>query len=304
MSKKVLVVDDNKNNIRLFVDILEEEGYTVFTAENGLTVLELTYIVQPDVILLDIMMPEMDGFKVCEQLKRDNETQDIPVIMITAKRDSNDLHKAFELGAFDYIKKPINEIELLARLKSALKVKEYLDLLKAMATTDGLTGLYNHSLLLELLKKELLKQERNNQKIAFVMIDIDRFKTVNDTYGHTAGDIVLKELAKIIRKNVRASDIVGRYGGEEFSIILSDTELNDAVNLCERMRLEVQNHEFILFDKSVHITLSMGIFFKTPQNTIALGDIIKNADQALYTAKNNGRNRVEVYRADEIILNS
>lgn len=299
MNKKVLVVDDNKNNIRLLTDILEDEGYTVFSAKNGLSALEMTCTLKPDAILLDIMMPEMDGFEVCELLKKDNESKDIPVIMVTAKTDTSDLHKAFDIGAFDYVKKPIDEIELLARLKSALSFKEYQDILKAMATRDGLTGLYNHTLLLELLQRELSKQERQKSNIAFVMMDIDYFKKVNDTYGHATGDIVLKELAAIILKTVRTTDIVGRYGGEEFSIILSDLELEDVISLCERIRSEVEQYDFIAMDTTIHITISMGIFLKTPQEKALLGEVVIKADEALYAAKNSGRNKVEVFSSKQ-----
>ena len=295
MKKKVLVVDDNKNNVRLLTDILDEAGYTVFTADNGQPVLDMTYHLKPDAILLDIMMPMMDGFQVCELLKKDHETKDIPVLIITARTDARDLHKAFELGAFDYVKKPVHEMELLARLKSAIHIKEHQDMLKAMATKDGLTGLFNHALLLELLHKELMKQERQNRNLAFIMMDIDYFKKVNDAYGHTSGDIILKELADVISNRVRTGDVIGRYGGEEFSIILSDIGLTEALNLCERIRLEVQEHPFILPEKTAHITISMGMYFKTPGDGIHPGDVVIKADEALYTAKNNGRNRVEVY---------
>lgn len=295
MSKKILVVDDNKNNIRLLADILEDAGYTVYTAENSLTVPEMAFNLKPDAILLDVMMPKMDGFQVCELLKRDSETRDIPVLMVTAKTDTNDLHKAFELGAFDYVKKPIDEIEILARLKSALNIKQHQDMLKAMASKDGLTGLYNHALLLELLQKELLKQERQNGNVAFVMMDIDYFKKINDTYGHTSGDIVLKELAAIISNQVRTSDIVGRYGGEEFSIILTDIILEDVISLCERIRSEVEHYDFLIHDNMIHATISIGIFLKGCRENCTTGEIVRRADEALYAAKNSGRNRVEVF---------
>lgn len=294
MNHKVLIADDNKYNIRLLTDILQDAGYTVYTADNGVPVLEMTHSLKPDAVLLDIMMPGLNGFQVCELLKKDTETRDIPVIMITAKTDGNDINCAFELGAFDYIKKPIDEIEVLARLKSALRYKEQQDKLKDMAMKDGLTGVYNHVLLLELFQKELIKQQRHKGNMAFVMVDIDYFKRVNDTYGHTSGDIILKELAGIISVSVRGSDIVGRYGGEEFSIILSEVEFDEVLKLCERIRSDIENYVFRLSDETIHITVSMGVYFKTPEDKTISEDIIKKADEALYHAKRSGRNRVEI----------
>lgn len=218
--KKVLVVDDHKLNVKLLTDILEDEDFIVYSTDNGLSVLEMTLKFLPDVILLDIMMPGLDGFEVCKLLKENDEVNDIPIIMVTAKAEGIDVKKALEYGAFDYIKKPIDEIEVIARIQSALRFKQSQDLLKELAMKDRLTGLYNHALLVELFEKELAKQQRNDGDIAFVMIDVDHFKRINDTYGHTSGNIVLKELASILKNSVRKGDIVSRYGGEEFGLVL------------------------------------------------------------------------------------
>lgn len=236
MSAKILIVDDNQKNIRLLKDILEDENFIVFTADNGLPVLEMTQSIKPDAVLLDIMMPNMDGFEVCKLLKNNYEVKDIPVIMVTAKTEANDLKKALELGAFDYIKKPIDEIEVIARVQSALRFKQQQDKLRELASIDGLTGIFNHALLIELFEKELKKQERNSSNISFVMLDIDYFKKVNDTYGHTTGDFILKELSNILSSSTRSGDIVGRYGGEEFSIVLPETNKENAYQLCEKIR--------------------------------------------------------------------
>ena len=295
MYDRILVVDDNSKNLRLLKDILEDENFTVFTANNGLPVLEMTHNIKPDIILLDVMMPGMDGFEVCKLLKGDYEIKNIPVIMVTAKTESADLKKALEIGAFDYVKKPIDEMEVIARVKSALRFKQYQDKLNEMASKDGLTGVFNHALLIELFEKELSKQERNCGNIAFVMLDIDFFKKVNDTYGHISGDKVLKELSEILTSSTRNSDIVGRYGGEEFGIILPEITAENAYQLCERIRQAVENHDFSTGKDIIKITISMGIFFKDSKNTINSQSMIKKADEALYKAKQNGRNRVEVF---------
>ncbi len=294
MNKKILIVDDNYLNNRLLTDILEDENYTVYSTESGLAVLEMASRIKPDVILLDIVMPGMDGFEVCKLLKSDFDLKDIPVIMVTSKTEGNDVKNALELGAFDYIKKPIDEIEIIARIKSALRLKENQDKLKELAIKDGLTGLYNHVTLIELFEKELARQRRNNESISFAMIDIDYFKEINDTYGHIAGNIILKEVSNILRNSVRSSDIVGRYGGEEFSLVLLDADKQSAFLLCERIRKKIEDYSFSIRSKLIKITVSIGVFFKDSKDNTTGTDIIQKADEELYKAKNGGRNKVEI----------
>lgn len=293
MITKILVVDDNLNNVRLLTDILEDENFTVYTADNGAAVLAMVHKLKPDVILLDIMMPGLDGFEVCKLLKNDFDSKDIPVIMVTAKTEGIDIKKSLEMGAFDYIKKPIDEIEVIARVQSAILFKQTQDKLKEMAMKDGLTGLYNHALLIELFEKEIDKQQRNNGSISFAMIDIDDFKKINDTYGHISGDTVLKELSNILMSSVRGGDIVGRYGGEEFSIVFPGIDEQNAFQLCERIRKEVEDFDFEIGIETVKITISIGINFNELKGIINKREIIQKADEALYRAKHNGRNRVE-----------
>ena len=298
MNNRVLVVDDNKNNVRLLKAILEDEKFEVYVCERAVTAVELSHQLKPDIILLDIMMPEMDGFEVCRALKADFEIKDIPVIMVTARTDTSDLKAALDMGAFDYIRKPIDEIEVIARVQSALRYKQQHDKLKEMASKDGLTGLFNHALLMDLFSKEYKKQERNLGELNFVMLDIDYFKKVNDTYGHTAGDIILKELSDILIKASRNGDIVGRYGGEEFSIVLPETSAENAYKLCERIRATVESTEFYTGKENIRITISMGLYCKEINDNISSDDMIKSADKALYAAKQAGRNRVEIFKPE------
>ncbi len=296
MNNKVLVVDDNPQNIRLLKEILEDEQFIVITAEESSDVDFIVKHTKPDVILLDIMMPVMDGFEVCQRLKTDNDIKDIPVIMVTAKTEANDVKKALETGAFDYIKKPIDEIEVVARVQSALRYKYQLDRFKELATKDGLTSIYNHALVIELFEKELFKQTQTHQTLSFVMLDIDYFKKINDTYGHTSGDIVLKELAAILISSVDSNAIVGRYGGEEFCLVLPDSNCDNAGRICEQLRLAVEDHTFYADSHIIKITISIGIYNKLPDDNTDLHSVIQNADQALYKAKQNGRNRIETYQ--------
>lgn len=294
MSKKIMVVDDSRFNLRLLQDILENEGFAVHAVNQSLAAIQEARIFQPDIILLDIVMPNIDGFEVCRLLKEDLRLADVPVIMITAKIEASDVKKALELGAFDYIRKPVDEVEVIARIHSAIKYKEIQDKLKEMATKDGLTGIYNHSLLLELFYKEAARCERLGKDTSFVMIDIDSFKKVNDTYGHQAGDIVLKELSLILQKNTRINDIVGRYGGEEFGIVISEVDDSELIELCERIRAKVEGYNFNVGQEIIHISVSIGICTKKPDTGVSIGEIIKRADEALYMAKKKGKNRIVI----------
>ncbi|MDF2606576.1 MAG: diguanylate cyclase [Bacillales bacterium] len=296
MSKRLLVVDDSPLNVRLLTDILEDEGYEVNSVNNGSDVLEATLLNKPDVILLDIMMPGLDGFEVCHLLKSTYETKNIPIIMVTAKSESADIKKALDLGAHDYIKKPFDESEVLARIQSALRLKEYQDILRDMAMKDSLTGLYNHALLIDLFEKEHSKSIRDGEGLTFVMIDIDHFKKVNDTYGHSAGDVVLKEVSRILSDSIRSCDIVGRYGGEEFSIVLLSSDVSEVIEICERIRKNIESHSFNIGDNSISITISLGAYISDINSLITPREMIKLADDSLYTAKNNGRNRLEIYK--------
>lgn len=291
---KILIVDDNNLNLRLLTEILEDEGYEIRPVNEALKAIEAAKEFKPEIILLDIMMPDIDGFQLCKNMKSDFDLKDIPIIMVTAKTEGTDIKKALELGAFDYVKKPVDEIEVIARVQSALRYKKNQDKLKDMAMKDGLTGLYNHALLVELFDKEFLKQSRAGSNICFAMIDIDYFKKINDTYGHTIGDVILMELSDILMDSVRKSDVVGRYGGEEFGIIIPDISKNDSFQLCERIRHAVEKYNFNKEDKAIRITISIGICFKGFGDDISYLDMIKKADEMLYRAKGNGRNRVEI----------
>lgn len=295
MNTKILVVDDSKFIIKLLTDILEKENYTVYSCDNGTSVKEIANKIKPDVILLDIVMPIIDGFEICKLLMRERELKDIPVIMITAKTDSSDIKKALGLGAFDYIKKPIDDVEVIARVQSALRFKEQQDKLREMAMKDGLTGLYNHTCLIELFHEEYNNQDDKGRGISFVMIDIDFFKKFNDNYGHVSGDMILKELSRILTESIRSGDIVGRYGGEEFSIIFIDDNVKTILELCEQVRRNIEEHEFNIGGKFIKITVSIGACVKTPTKFIKSNDMIIKADNALYEAKKNGRNRSEIY---------
>ncbi len=292
MKKRILVVDDNKMNLLMLTDILEEEGYEVFTLLDSQKVEETAILVKPDAILLDIVMPKKDGFEICSSLKKMEETNKIPVIMVTAMTEAKLLRKAFDLGAFDYIKKPFDQIEVVARLKSAIRYHEQQKKLESLAMRDGLTNLYNHRMVIELLEKEYAKSNRKQTPIAFLMFDIDHFKKVNDTYGHKGGDAVIRGIGELLLESVRESDIVGRYGGEEFCLTLSELSFDNVLLLAKRLREAIEMHEFVEGNKVMKITTSIGIAYKNPSSNIGYNDLILIADKKLYEAKRNGRNQV------------
>jgi diguanylate cyclase (GGDEF)-like protein len=255
---KILVVDDVPVNVQLLTTYLASVGYDVFTARDGQEALDKVAAVQPDLILLDVMMPKLNGFEVCERLKSDSATKIIPVIMVTALNEIEDKIKATESGADDFVSKPFNKLELLTRVKSLLRIKQLHDELRAkvkeleqarerlrqLAITDGLTGLYNHRYFKEHLEQELLRANRHLLHVSVVMLDIDHFKKFNDTYGHPAGDAILRMIAKLLKDNIRKIDLAARYGGEEFCLVLVETNKPAAAIAAEKVRRIVEAHHF------------------------------------------------------------
>jgi len=287
---RILAVDDSVINLKLLSTILGREGFEVITTDDSLQALPLTIEHRPELLLLDIMMPGLSGLELLALLKSNNVTDSIPVLMVTARTQGSDVKAALEAGAFDYVKKPLDEVEIVARVRSALRYKQHQDRLTEMATHDSLTGLFNHRLLIELLERELATARRKEQIVSFCMVDIDHFKKLNDTWGHQAGDHVLQEVCRLLSDGLRKSDPVGRYGGEEFGIVLGGCGPEKALALCERLRTTIEDHEFQVKSESVKITVSLGVSWAEPDDEGGAGELILRADQALYRAKAGGRN--------------
>jgi len=284
----VLIVDDTETNIDILLELLGEK-YDILVAlngENALSILEEEHV---DLILLDIMMPSMDGYSVCSILKSKESLRDIPVIFITAKTDEDSIEKAYEVGGIDYVTKPFKPRELLARIKTQLKLKEMLEHLEYIASHDVMTGLYNRRKFFS-LSIERFKQSKKG--LCAVMIDIDKFKNINDTYGHHIGDEVIKLVTKTISENLLDNAFLGRIGGEEFAAICYSEDPNHVLENIEKIRVKIENLELKTDDgKSVKFTISEGIA-KVTQDTKSLDELLKEADIALYEAKGSGRNRV------------
>jgi len=308
-SSRILVVDDVPVNIQLLVTYLAAEGYDVVSAKDGHDAMKAVKEHQPDLILLDVMMPKMNGFKVCEAIKSDDATKFIPVILVTALNELEDKIKGMDSGADDFLAKPFNKLELLVRVRSLLRIKHLHDELqekvielqrtkeelRQLAITDGLTGLYNYRYFKEQLLQELKRAQRYSLNTAVVMIDIDHFKQYNDKNGHPAGDVVLKDIARLLRDNIRNIDLAARYGGEEFSLILIETDKPSAKIVSEKIRKLVEDYGFAYESSQPDgkLTISTGVA-TFPEDGEDFDTLVSKADQRLYRAKEAGRNLIFV----------
>ncbi len=303
---KVLLVEDDPIQARETEEILKKTGYEVFWAQDGINAIKVVKSSKPDIILLDLILPGLDGYEVCRWLKLDDTAKGIPVIMLTVKKDLSDKISGLQIGADDYLPKPYNELELNARIYASLRTKalqdelrmknrqleELLDKVNYMAITDALTGLYNRRKFHDTLAGEFERARRYKTPFSLVMIDIDHFKRINDDHGHNAGDVVLKQVSSLLLKSVREIDTASRFGGEEFMVILPSTDSPSAKIVAERMRDMIASFPFQ--DINRPITVSIGIA-GMPDERIRNEDLmIRCADIALYRAKQSGRNRVEV----------
>jgi len=283
--KTILVVDDTKENIHMLIGLLGDD-YNVMAAKSGKAALEIVNEEKIDLILLDIMMPEMNGYEVCELLKSQTATKDIPILFITAKTDEDSIEKAYDVGGIDYVTKPFKPKELLARIHTHLKLSETLQTLEYMATKDSMTGIYNRRKFFEL--SEVLFAQTDN--LFAVMIDIDKFKNINDTYGHPFGDIIIKSLTQTISNIIPNEAVFGRLGGEEFAILFENGSLDEAKEKVEEIRVAIENLENMYDERVVKFSISNGIAQKYPSDTI--DTLLKRSDEALYDAKETGRNKI------------
>ena len=306
----VLVADDEPVNLALIKRRLEWEHYEVHTAEDGGQAVEAARRLLPDLVILDVMMPVIDGLQACRLLKEDAATRDIPVIFLSALSDTDTIVKGLSLGANDYISKPFSAQELIARVAVAVRLKRERDRLRRsaeesrrraeaaseMSMTDALTGLLNRYGLQRALQRELAESRRYARPLSCLLLDLDHFKAVNDTYGHAAGDAALTQAAHVLAESVRGSDVVCRYGGEEFLVLAPETNLRGALALAEKIRLAVSSRLFGADALSFPLTFSVGV--ARLRDGESGNDMIARADEALYQAKQAGRDRVEA--SDEV----
>ena len=289
---KVLIVDDSPDALAIAKARLLKEGLEVITAEGGRAGLEAAASQRPDLILLDVDMPDISGFELCRQLKTDPDLSLIPVIFLTGSTSTADRVKGLDIGAVDYVTKPFDAFELRARVRAALRTKHLQDLLVQHARLDPLTELPNRRALVERLQQEFSRIQRHAGSLSFIMADIDHFKLVNDTHGHSTGDRLLQLVARAIAGQCRQIDLPARYGGEEFAVIVPDEQVPDAFHLADRCRRAIENISLDLGGDAPRITASFGVADAT--DAACEQALIQAADQALYRAKQLGRNRVEL----------
>lgn len=283
----ILIVDDTKSNIEILLELLGNT-YNVIPALGGHKALKIVQKKKIDLILLDIMMPEISGLEVCEILRKDPTTKDIPIIFITAKTDESSIEKAYDVGGMDYVTKPFRPKELLARVKTQLRVQALIQHLESLSSTDQLTGVNNRRKFYDLAYSKFLNHE---DTLYAVMIDIDHFKRINDTYGHPAGDVVIKTLAQAINGMISVETVFGRVGGEEFALLCSSSNDETVAELIENIRKNVEQMQIrIEPEKAINITISSGISSNAAVCN-SLDELLKQADEALYQAKKSGRNR-------------
>ena len=303
----ILVVDDTPTNLQVLAGMLKDRGYKVRPVPSGKLALLAAQRDPPDLILLDINRPEMNGYKVCEHLTADDQLRGIPVLFISALTEQLDKVKAFAMGGVDYLTKPFQLEELHARVETHLKLRRLqIELeeanarlaqangrLEVLAITDGLTGLKNRRAFHEKLQEEVVRLARYSAPLSLMLLDVDHFKQFNDTFGHLAGDGVLRDVARVLEEISRSTDFVARFGGEEFVILLPNTSQQGSLVLAEKVRKAVERREW----RERPISVSIGVATMATAN----GDdmvLVQAADAALYRSKKNGRNCV--YHAGQI----
>lgn len=291
---KLLIVDDQPTNIRVLHELFREDS-DVFMATSGEQAITVCQAQQPDLILLDVVMEGMDGYEVCRRLKADPATQGIPIIFITAQQQESEELLGLELGAVDFISKPINPVIVRARVRTHLTLKLQSDLLRTMALMDGLTGVANRRKFDEDLSADWRQCFREQKPLSLILADVDFFKRYNDRYGHQAGDGCLRAVAQALAETVRRPyDLLARYGGEEFACVLPNTDLSGAVEIATRMQAGVRalDIEHSASDVDRVVTISLGVATLTPSGDLDFQALIEAADKQLYEAKSAGRGRV------------
>ncbi|MCF8067372.1 MAG: diguanylate cyclase [Desulfobacterales bacterium] len=304
----ILIVDNNIENTGPLKKLLDINGFRPVVVKNGIQAIE--YLKKENsisLILSDITIPQMNGYELCGWLKKEPETKIIPVIFLTEKCETPDIVKGFEAGASDYITKPFSDEELLARIKTHILFKKAVQQeqekkrrIKERSLRDGLTGLYNRYYLNDFFEQEFKRTQRYEADLSCLLLDLDFFKEINDTHGHPFGDFVLKAFAGFLKENIRLHDMAFRYGGEEFLIILPQTNIKGAQVVAEKIRTRCETNKISDGKDKVSLTVSIGLVSKRYHSPDCWENLVGLADKALYKAKSGGRNRVVIYNDDTI----
>ncbi|MBP7738501.1 MAG: diguanylate cyclase [Spirochaetes bacterium] len=311
MKHKIIIADDEPSNVRMLGEFLKND-YEIYVAADGNETVRLAEKILPDLILLDIMMPGLDGYGVCRELKTRKETERIPVIFVTARKMADDIVMGFDVGGRDYIQKPFYPQELHARVRTHIELKKAqeqliedaamleelnrklasaLDKMEIMARMDPLTGLANRRFLLERLEQETARSRRTGRPLSIAMVDVDNFKIINDSHGHECGDLILKQVARTMKDSIRKEDMVARWGGEEFLLLFVETPLGDARQTAERIRHNIASVAVDCGGIPVSITVTIGVAAYDSAQSIDAN--IRKADDAMYRGKRLKKNCVE-----------
>ncbi len=300
---RVLVVEDSHTQAEWLARVLEGEGYQVQVAANGREAIRRVRSEPPDLVLLDMILPDMHGLEVLRVIKSPSGDQFIPVILLSVKSDLESRVAGLRMGADDFLAKPYADAEIQARAAGMLRIKTLQDQLRAakaqlerLSVTDGLTGLYNHVHFEERLREEVSRSQRYSAPVSLIMLDLDHFKRVNDEYGHPFGDRVLRGTADLVRTSIRGADVCARYGGEEFAVILPNTPLLGAMAVADRFLKRMREKSYPVegvnsANGEVRITASAGIALHPTRDVNSPETLVKSADDALYRAKREGRDR-------------
>ncbi|MGE0826490.1 MAG: diguanylate cyclase [Candidatus Binatia bacterium] len=299
---RVLIVEDDREIREMVALMVKGMGYTIVTAATGKEALTRLHEQSVDIVLLDLMMPEMDGFEFCRAVQANPTLRDLHIIITSARDTLEDKVKGLELGAADYLTKPFSLTELQARIKVGERIVRYQKTLQEqqtqlehLAREDVLTGLANRRRFEERAREEGVRAQRYRHPLSVLLADLDHFKSINDTYGHAFGDTVLKEVGQTLLRYCRTSDLCARYGGEEFVLLLPETELEEARKVAERLCAAVRSLSFHQPSGPISVTVSFGAACMNHEFPQTLEEMLEQADQALYRAKRSGRDRVEVY---------
>lgn len=288
LSASILMVDDNPQNLQMLGNTLKEKKYKLAAAQNGRQALDFVKKRKPDLILLDIMMPGMDGYEVCRRLKEDPDTEKIPVIFLTAKTETRSIIQGFEVGGVDYITKPFVKEVVFSRINVHLKLKKALERMERMSVTDEMTGVFNRRYAYEIMARQISLSRRENTGFIICYIDIDNLKKINDTYGHSEGDALIITVTRTLREAIRDTDYLFRMGGDEFMIIFPNAQLEESGSLVERLREELNRRDI----HGVPIDFSFGFSRFGPGDPLSAEALIKRADDRMYDAKQAKKRKI------------
>jgi len=295
----VLVIEDHPDQRDLLAIVLQREGYRVITAANGLEALKKLEQENVQIALSDIMMPKMDGFELIKRIRSNPILKSIYLILITARIQEGDRVRGLDLGADDYITKPFSFSELLARIRVGSRVVQYQQHLEYQTQVDSLTGLFNRRAFEKKINEEFERSKRYHNPLSILLLDIDNFKMINDSYGHHGGDAALVKISETFRERTRQSDFPSRYGGEEFVLILPETDQDSALQVASKIHDSIRTSAFGTATRPFALTVSIGVSSTSARFYSDWRELVDDADRALYIAKDSGKDRIKIWQPEK-----